>query len=64
MKGDMANEAGYAATKAAPAVGVALASASGWGVQEWMYAATLLYVLMQAAYLLWKWHREWRARRG
>ena len=42
---------------------VAAAAATGWGVQEWMYAATIGYIVMQAAYLAWKWYREWKAKR-
>lgn len=60
----MANEVGIAGAKTAPALTVAAAAAGGWGVQEWMYAVTILYVALQAGYLLWKWHREWRAKRG
>jgi hypothetical protein len=63
LKSDLANEAGAAAGKVAPAVGVVAASVGGWGVQEWMYAATFVYVLAQLGYLLWKWVREWRAGR-
>jgi hypothetical protein len=49
--------------KVSPPVTVAIASAQGWGIQEWMYAATLGYIVLQALYLLWKWHKEWKARR-
>jgi hypothetical protein len=49
-----------AALKTAPMVAVAGASVAGWGVQEWMYAGTLGYIVLQGLYLLWKWHREWR----
>ena len=59
----LANEIGVASAKIAPAGIVAAASATGWGVQEWMYAATLVYVIAQLGYLLWKWHREWKAKR-
>lgn len=61
MKADFANEIGAAAAKASIPVGVVGASAAGWGVQEWMYAATFVYVVAQLGYLLWKWVREWRA---
>lgn len=63
MKNELAGEIGAASAKAAPPLAVAGASVSGWGVQEWMYAATFVYVVAQLAYLLWKWHREWRGRR-
>ena len=61
---DFAGEIGAAGAKAAPAIGVAAASATGWGVEQWMYAATLVYVVAQLGYLLWKWRREWRGRRA
>jgi hypothetical protein len=64
VKGELSNEVGAAIGKASPALGVAVAGASGWGVQEWMYAATFVYVVAQLAYLLWKWHREWKAKRN
>ena len=60
----IANEVGAAAAKVTPPLTVAMASAGGWGVQEWMYAATFVYVVAQLAYLLWKWRREWKSKRG
>lgn len=57
---DLSNEIGAAAAKVSPPLTVAAASASGWGVQEWMYAATFVYVVAQLGYLLWKWWREAR----
>lgn len=47
----------------APVGVVAAAAEAGWGVQEWMYAATFVYVVLQALYLLWKWRREASKRR-
>jgi hypothetical protein len=58
----MGNELGAAAVKTAPALGVAAASAGGWGMQDWVYAATFGYVVLQAAYLIWKWNRERKAK--
>ncbi len=63
MKHEMADAASAAALKTAPMVAVAGASAAGWGVQEWMYAGTLGYIVLQAGYLVWKWVREWRKAR-
>ena len=60
---NLADEVNSAALRISPAAAVASASISGWGVQEWMYAATLGYVVLQGVYLLWKWHHEWRAKR-
>ena len=51
-----------AAKVAAPAMVVA-ASVGGLSVAEWMYIATIAYVVIQSGYLLWKWRREWLAGR-
>lgn len=54
-----------AAMKLSPPVAVAAAQVSaevtGWGPQEWMYVLTAVYVVIQAAYLLWKWIKEIRS---
>lgn len=56
---DLSNEIGAAGAKVSPVALVAGASVAGWGVQEWMYLATLIYVLAQLAYLCWKfWHER------
>lgn len=60
MSSELSEAVSAATLKAAPAVAVVGASAAGWGVQEWMYAATFVYVVAQLAYLLWKWWREAR----
>lgn len=62
MRNELASELNSAMAKLSPVAGVATAGAAGWGVQEWMYAATIAYVALQAGYLLWKWRREWKAR--
>lgn len=62
MKHELAEAAGAAALKMTPAVAVVGASAAGWGIQEWMYAATFVYVIAQLGYLLWKWRREWKGK--
>ena len=60
MKTDIAQES----LKAAPPVAV---SASVWMVglslNEVVLLATLGYIGLQAAYLIWKWYREWRRSR-
>jgi hypothetical protein len=58
------SDVGTAAAKLSPPAIVVGASAAKWGVQEWMYAATIGYVVLQAAHLGWKWLREWRATRS
>lgn len=60
----MARAAEWAAIKSAPPVAVAAASVAGWSVQEWMYAGTLGYIVLQAGYLVWKWYREWHKSRS
>ena len=57
------DEVNAAAMKLSPPTAVLAASVSGWGVQDWMYAATIGYIVLQAGYLVWKWRREWRKRR-
>lgn len=58
------DEIGAAAAKLSPPIAVASASVAGWGPDKWMYALTAVYVVLQAAYLLWKWRREAKAKRG
>lgn len=62
MSANLANEISAAGLKVAPPAILSAVTASGWGVQEWMYAATLAYVVLQGAYLIWKWRREARKR--
>lgn len=61
MVKEIGNEIGAAVGRTSPALAVAAASVSGWGVQEWMYLATTVYVIAQLGYLAWKWFREWRS---
>jgi hypothetical protein len=49
-----------AATKAAPSVAVVSASAAGVPLQHWVMIATLAFVLLQTAHLLFRWGRELR----
>lgn len=47
--------------KASPPVAVsAMATVQGWQMADWVALATVLYILMQAGYLGWKWYREYR----
>ncbi|CAB5719246.1 Uncharacterised protein [Delftia tsuruhatensis] len=51
--------------KAAPPVTVVAANvASGWTMTHAATALTILYVLLQAAYLLWRWRNEREDRRA
>lgn len=61
---ELATEAQAAAAKLSVPAGVIGAQAAGWGPAEWMYALTAVYIVLQAVYLLWKWRREWKAKRG
>lgn len=49
-----------AALKVSPAAAVVAAQVSGMTLQQWMYAATILYCVVQSAYLVAKWVRERR----
>ena len=60
MREEIIGTTGSAVLKTAPMVAVAGASVAGWGVQEWMYAGTLGYIVLQGMYLVWKWYLEWR----
>lgn len=51
--------------KAAPPVTVVANSvANGWTMTHMATALTILYVLLQAAYLLWRWSNEREDRRA
>ena len=63
MKSDFAGEAQAAAAKLSVPAVVAGSSVAGWGPSDWMYALTTVYVVIQGAYLLWKWHKEWKAKK-
>lgn len=45
------------AAKASPAVAVAAAtSVFGFSLNEWVAIATLIYIILQAGWLVWKWY--------
>lgn len=54
----MAREAGYALAKAAPPVTVWFLT-----LNEWVAVASIVYIALQAAHLVWRWRREWSKRR-
>ncbi|GAA5075561.1 hypothetical protein [Lysobacter panacisoli] len=58
MRNELSEAVGAATIKSAPPIAVVGASVAGWGVQEWMYFTTTVYVVAQLGYLLWKWWRE------
>ena len=53
QKSDLAQEV----VKGAPPVAVTLASMAGVTLHDLVMGATLFYVVLQAAFLLWKWYR-------
>jgi len=59
MSGDSRMQAAIEAAKAAPAV--AGATAAGITLNQWVAIATVVYIALQAMYLLRKWWREERA---
>lgn len=60
----MKQEIAHEAAKASPPVAVtAWAWMSGLALTDLVALATLAYVVLQTAYLLWRWSREVRRRR-
>lgn len=55
MKAEVAQEA-YKATP--PVVITGWAWLNGLPIEKWVGWATLVYIGLQAAYLVWKWYRE------
>jgi hypothetical protein len=35
----------------------------GVALSDWVYITAIVYAVLQAAYLVWKWVREWRGKR-
>ena len=57
MKAEITSET----LKATPPVAISgLAWMHGLTINEAVGLATLAYICLQSAYLLWKWYREWR----
>lgn len=52
------------AARAAPAIGVTAVSIAGIALSQWVYIATLIYLVLQAGYLLWKWRNAYIDRRS
>jgi hypothetical protein len=58
MKQEIATEG----MKSAPPVAVTAASVvQGVTLNEWVAIATIIYIALQAGYLVWKWFKEFRA---
>lgn len=45
---------------AAPAASVIGASLAGVTINEWLAGISICFILLQAAYLLWKWYKEYK----
>jgi hypothetical protein len=56
----LGGDAVVAAVKSSPPVVVTAAAAAGMPLQSWVAIATLVYVMLQTAYLIWKWARDLR----
>lgn len=59
-RSDIAQEA----AKAAPPISVATASLVGMTLHDWVLVATLVYVVLQAGFLLYRWWRMHTGRGG
>jgi disulfide bond formation protein DsbB len=46
--------------KATPPVSVALATLFGMSLQDWVLVATLVYIVLQAGFLIYRWYRMFR----
>lgn len=61
VKHEFADAAGAAVLKTAPPVAVATGSALGAiDMTWWVGVVTIGYIVLQGAYLIWKWRRESR----
>lgn len=60
VRDEIMRSAETAAMKVSPPLAVAAAGAAGMSLQDWVYAVTILYVVLQSGYLVWKWRREVR----
>lgn len=58
--GDFTRAVASEAVKAAPSAAVVTASIVGLNWQDWASIAAIAFIGLQAMYLLWKWHRDWR----
>lgn len=52
----MKTETVIQSANAAPAVGGTILAVAT--LNEWVAIATLVYILLQSAFLVWKWHKE------
>lgn len=48
------------ATKTAPPVAAMTVASHGYTLQDWVWVATLVYIVLQVGWLLWRWWKAWR----
>lgn len=61
LSAEQKHDATVAAYQSAPGIGAAAAArAAGFELSDLLVIASILFVLMQAAYLAWKWRRDAR----
>ena len=58
--GGTAAETVSGVVKAAPAVSVSAASALGANLQNWVYVVTIVYIVLQSTFLIYRWVRSHR----
>lgn len=61
---ELTQEVGNAGAKLLPPAVVSVVSASGYTLQDWVFIATIGYLVLQAIHLLWKWRKESRAKQA
>lgn len=59
MKIEVAQQTAYSA----PPVVATGAVLAGLTLNEWVATATIAYIVLQAAYLGWKWYQEYKAKK-
>lgn len=64
MRNQAAEAIGASLAKVSPPAAVTVASVSGMGLQDWVYAATLVYTVLLITHHVWtKIYTPWRDRR-
>ena len=61
---ELGGDAAAALGKSTPAVAVSAAAIAGVPLEQWAIILTIVYLVLQIAYLAWKWVREWQGKRS
>lgn len=61
---ELTQEITNAGAKLIPPAAVTMVSVAGYTLQDWVFIATIGYLVLQATHLLWKWWRETKAKNG